>query len=162
MSIMDKGMKTLASMMRVAVWATISAMPMAGGAQSWNITSPGGADKAALSADIAGVDFDKTAGTVTVKGLGGEWSDVYAKAIGGMTFAKPATARQGATLANSGVELTEADGWNESAYAKWSLMDGATSYNVYVKGGQYADYTLADKGLVRNYGTYGRADIVGP
>ena len=190
MSIMDKGMKTLASMMRVAVWATISAMPMAGGAQSWNITAPGGADKAALSADnhsvrlsldkaqarlvatsgdayyynaadIAGVDFDKTAGTVTVKGLGGEWSDVYAKAIGGMTFAKPATARQGATLANSGVELTEADGWNESAYAKWSLMDGATSYNVYVKGGQYADYTLADKGLVRNYGTYGRADIVG-
>ena len=190
MSIMDKGMKTLASMMRVAVWATISAMPMAGGAQSWNFAAPGGADKGALSADnhsvrlsldkaqarlvatsgdayyynaadIAGVDFDKTAGTVTVKGLGGEWSDVYAKTIGGITFAKPATARRGATLANNGVELTEADGWNESAYAKWSLMDGATSYNVYVKGGQYADYTLADKELVRNYGTYGRADIVG-
>ncbi len=113
------------------------------------------------AADIAGIDFDKTAGTVTVKKLGGEWSDVYAKTIGGITFAKPATARQGATLANNGVELTEADGWNESAYAKWSLMDGATSYNVYVKGGQYADYTLADKELVRNYGTYGRADIVG-
>ena len=38
---------------------------------------------------------------------------------------------------------------------------GATSYNVYVKGGQYAEYTRIDRELVRDYGSYGRADILG-
>ncbi len=59
------------------------------------------------------------------------------------------------------VEITEAKGWLESAYVKWNLLQGAVSYNVYVKGGQYADWTKIDYELVRNYGTYGRADVVG-
>ena len=65
-------------------------------------------------------------------------------------------------LAHAGsVEVIEARGWLESAYVKFSLVDDAKTYNVYVKGGQYADYTKIDAQLVRNYGTYGRADVVG-
>jgi pectate lyase len=59
------------------------------------------------------------------------------------------------------VTITEAQGWLESLYAKWNLIDGANSYNVYIKGGQYDDWTQIDQQLVRNYGTYGRADVVG-
>ena len=65
-------------------------------------------------------------------------------------------------LAHAGsVEVVEARGWMQSAYVKFMLVDGAKNYNVYVKGGQYADYTKIDAQLVRNYGTYGRADAVG-
>ena len=65
-------------------------------------------------------------------------------------------------LAHAGsVEVVEARGWMESAYVKFMLVDGAKNYNVYVKGGQYVDYTKIDAQLVRNYGTYGRADAVG-
>ncbi len=59
------------------------------------------------------------------------------------------------------VQIAEARGWLESAYVKFGLLEGAKRYNVYVKGGQYDDYTRIDSSLVRNYGTYGRADIVG-
>ena len=59
------------------------------------------------------------------------------------------------------VQMTEARGWQESAYIKFNLMEGAKSYHVYVKGGQYDDYTQIDGQLVRNYGSYGRADVVG-
>ena len=48
-------------------------------------------------------------------------------------------------LANaSAVQIIEAKGWLESAYVKFGLLDGAKTYNVYVKGGQYADYTKID------------------
>ena len=59
------------------------------------------------------------------------------------------------------VQITEARGWLESAYVKFLPAEGAKSYNVYIKGGQYDDYTKIDPSLVRNYGTYGRADMVG-
>ena len=59
------------------------------------------------------------------------------------------------------VQIIEARGWLESAYVKFSLVDDAKTYNIYVKGGQYADFTKIDAQLVRNYGTYGRADVVG-
>ena len=68
---------------------------------------------------------------------------------------------QAGTITNNGVEITEAKGWLESAYIKFNLYTDAKTYNVYVKGGQYADYTKIDGQLVRNYGTYGRADVVG-
>lgn len=40
-------------------------------------------------------------------------------------------------------------------------FDGATSYRVQVKGENITAYTTIDQQLVRNYGTYGRADVVG-
>lgn len=65
-------------------------------------------------------------------------------------------------LANAAVvQIIEARGWLESAYVKFSLLENTKTYNVYVKGGQYVDYTKIDDHLVRNYGTFGRADVVG-
>ena len=59
------------------------------------------------------------------------------------------------------VQIIEARGWLESAYVKFGLQDGAKCYNVYIKGGQFDNFTLIDPSLVRSYGTYGRADMVG-
>lgn len=59
------------------------------------------------------------------------------------------------------VEIITAKGWRESAYITWKPFDGATSYRVQVKGENYSTYTTIDQPLVRNYGTYGRADVVG-
>jgi hypothetical protein len=44
---------------------------------------------------------------------------------------------------------------------KWEPYNGATSYAVYIKGGDYSTYTRLDNMLVRDYGSYGRADMVG-
>ena len=59
------------------------------------------------------------------------------------------------------VEIIDARGWRESAYVTWKPFDGATSYEVQVKGENITDYTTIDRPLVRDYGTYGRADAVG-
>lgn len=58
------------------------------------------------------------------------------------------------------VVITEAGGWFETSYVKWENMAEATNYEVYVKpvGGEYKKL---DRELVRNYGAYGRADMVG-
>ena len=65
-------------------------------------------------------------------------------------------------LAHAGVvQIIDARGWLESAYVNFTLSDDAKTYHVYIKGGQYADYTKIDDQLVRNYGTFGRADVVG-
>ena len=56
--------------------------------------------------------------------------------------------------------IRESGGWFESGYITFSLSDDAASYHVYCKpvGGEYRKL---DDALVRNYGTYGRADAVG-
>lgn len=71
--------------------------------------------------------------------------------VGGIAFAK----------AVSELNIIEAKGWQESLFVKWALIAGVDNYNVYVKGGNYADFTKIDNQLVRNYGIYGRADAVG-
>lgn len=63
--------------------------------------------------------------------------------------------------ASGKVEIIDARGWRESAYITWKPFDGATSYRVQVKGENITAYTTIDQQLVRNYGTYGRADVVG-
>ncbi|MBQ0034527.1 MAG: pectate lyase [Bacteroidales bacterium] len=64
------------------------------------------------------------------------------------------------TIANAAVNITKQAGWLETAYAEWAPLSGYTDYNVYVKptGG---NYTKIDKELVRNYGSYLRADALG-
>ncbi len=82
--------------------------------------------------------------------------------VAGISFKKAESGQEGEVVNIEGkVEITEAKGWLESAYVKFNKLDGAKTYNVYVKGGQYADYTKIDYQLVRDYGTYGRADVVG-
>lgn len=110
--------------------------------------------------DISSIDFDDKTGTV-VLAMTGKGQDVYNRTVQTLTFAKKTDIGQDPEIDNQGVEITEARGWLECACVKFNLMDGAKSYNVYVKGGQYADFTQIDVQLVRSYGSYGRADMTG-
>jgi pectate lyase len=56
--------------------------------------------------------------------------------------------------------ITESVGWLETAYVKWTPVTGADSYNVYYTGGGFTN-KLIDTQLVRSYGSYFRADILG-
>lgn len=58
------------------------------------------------------------------------------------------------------VVINEASGWLESAYVKWQPVQGASGYNVYYTGGGATDKKI-DTQLIRSYGTYYRADILG-
>lgn len=58
------------------------------------------------------------------------------------------------------VTINEYAGWLESAYVKWQPVSGATSYNVYYTGGGVTDRKI-DTQLIRSYGTYYRADVLG-
>ena len=78
-----------------------------------------------------------------------------------LAVALTTAASDSSVIQNNGVQITTAAGWNESLYAEWEHFEGADNYNVYVKGGQYADYTKIDGQLVRSYGSYNRADAVG-
>ena len=103
-----------------------------------------GSSKFYNTAEVQELTFDN--GVITAG------QDQYNNNVASIAFAKAITAK---------VNITEAKGWLESAYVKFDLYDNIQKYNVYVKGGQYAEYTVIDNELVRNYGTYGRADVVG-
>ena len=91
----------------------------------------------------------------------GAANDEYDATVKELSFAKAAERGESGEVTEKGITITESKGWQESAYAKWTLLSDAKSYNVYVKGGQYADYTKVDQQLVRHYGSYGRVDVVG-
>lgn len=61
---------------------------------------------------------------------------------------------------SAALTLKETGGWFESGYVTWELMEGASSYRVYYRI-QDGEYKQLDGSLVRNYGTYGRADVIG-
>lgn len=113
------------------------------------------------TADVARMDIDNARGTVTVSGKEGGWHDTFTEAVAGIDFMKAEGPGTAPALDNRGVTLTEARGWLEAAYVKWLPLEGASAYRVYVRGGQYADFTAIDSELVRNYGTYLRADVPG-
>jgi pectate lyase len=56
--------------------------------------------------------------------------------------------------------ITEASGWLESAFVKWTPAIGADSYNVYFSGMGIVNRKI-DTQLIRSYGTYFRADVLG-
>lgn len=64
------------------------------------------------------------------------------------------------TVIDNPLVVIAQDAWFESAFIEWQLISNAANYNVYIKseGGQYR---RINKNLVRNYGTFGRADMVG-
>lgn len=64
-------------------------------------------------------------------------------------------------IAQGAVQIKQANGWQESAYIEWAPLKGATNYKVYIKGGDIKEYKKLDDQLVRDYGTFGRADAVG-
>lgn len=58
------------------------------------------------------------------------------------------------------VTITESVGWLESAYVKWQTVSGAQSYNVYYSGNGLTNQKI-DNQLIRSYGSYFRADVLG-
>lgn len=56
--------------------------------------------------------------------------------------------------------ITQTGGWLECAFVKWTPVAGASSYNVYYSGGGQTNRQI-DTQLIRSYGTYFRADIIG-
>ena len=61
---------------------------------------------------------------------------------------------------NAAVQIQKAEGWLESAFVEWTASDSYSDYNVYVRP-EGGNYTALDKQLLRNYGTYFRADALG-
>ena len=112
--------------------------------------------------DDVSVEIDNDAETLTVNANDGSFSDVFTQTVEKLSFAEAAETGTEGTYENAdGIQILTAKGWHESVYAKWEAYSGATGYNVYVKGGQYSDYTQIDGMLVREYEDYYRADMVG-
>lgn len=110
------------------------------------------------TADIAKMTIDKD--TLYVRGS--DWQDVYYTPKN-VCFAKASGSNTGGKVSNEDgkVEITEAKGWLESAYVKFKKFGDCTLYHVYIKGGDYTDYTRIDSMLVRSYGDFYRVDMVG-
>lgn len=68
---------------------------------------------------------------------------------------------EGETTTTGDVVITKSAGWFESGYVEWTPVSGASGYNVYYKAASSGTYTKIDAMLVRNYGSYFRADAVG-
>jgi len=64
-------------------------------------------------------------------------------------------------IVSGDVTIIESRGWLETLFVKWEKLQGAASYNVYYKGGAVSDWIKIDNPLIREYGTYFRADILG-
>ena len=64
------------------------------------------------------------------------------------------------TILSQTIVITESSGWLESAFVKWQPIAEASSYNVYYTGEGITDRKIDTK-LIRNYGSYYRADIPG-
>ncbi|WP_291115428.1 T9SS type A sorting domain-containing protein [Flavobacterium sp. UBA6135] len=58
------------------------------------------------------------------------------------------------------ITITEQSGWLESGYLKWTPVEGVDSYKVFYTGGGFTDQII-DTQLIRSYGSYFRADIMG-
>lgn len=104
------------------------------------------------TSEVSAIEMNQTPGHVVVKTNSA--TDTYNGNVARISFAKKVN--PAAT-----VQVEGARGWLESAYVKFNHFAGATNYYVYVKGGQYSDFTRIDESLVRDYGTYNRADALG-
>lgn len=60
----------------------------------------------------------------------------------------------------SALTIKETEGWFESGYVTWELTEKASSYQVFCRASDGV-YERLDASLVRNYGSYGRADALG-
>ena len=120
------------------------------------VTTNSGSVKYYNTEDLSKVSFEGDKTVVTPLKSGAE-NDEYDATVKEISFAKKAEQGQDGTFDKQDgvVEITEAKGWQESAYLKWKAFDGATSYNVYV------DVKKIDAQLVRKYTNYYRADVLG-
>ena len=114
------------------------------------LTMKDGSQKYYDTESVTSIDFANGGADVTVNHTAGSYT--FKSQVQGVSFNK---------VVKGTIQVTEAKGWLESAYVKFGKLDGAKGYHVYVKGGPYSDYTKLVDQLVRDYGTYGRADMVG-
>lgn len=107
---------------------------------------------------------NQATGAFTVSAKNNDWFDTYVGKVSDVSFVKAQLESEDGEIDNTDkakVSLKAAQSWFQSAFVEWLPYEGATTYNVYVKGGQYSDFTKIDYQLVRDYGTYGRADALG-
>ena len=119
------------------------------------VTTNAGDVKYYNTADLTSVKFvgDKT----IIAPKSGAENDEYNASVQAISFAKKADQGESGDIDNPAgvIQITEAKGWQESAYLKWAPFEGASSYNVYV------DDKKIDAQLVRQYKSYYRADVLG-
>lgn len=67
----------------------------------------------------------------------------------------------GSLYSSAAVTLKDAQGWLETAWVEWTYTGSASSFNAYVSPASSESWTKLDHELLRNYGSYGRADALG-
>ena len=119
------------------------------------VTTKSGDVKYYNTADLTSVKFEGDKAIITPKS--GSENDEYNASVQAIRFAKKADQGESGDVENPAgvIQITEAKGWQESAYLKWAPFEGASSYNVYV------DDKKIDAQLVRQYASYYRADVLG-
>ena len=119
------------------------------------VTTKSGDVKYYNTADLTSVKFEGDKTIITPKS--GAENDEYDASVQAISFAKKADQGESGDVENpaSVIQITEAKGWQESAYLKWAPFEGASSYNVYV------DDKKIDAQLIRQYASYYRADVLG-
>ena len=119
------------------------------------VTTNAGDVKYYNTADLTSVKFEGDKTIITPKS--GAENDEYDASVQAISFAKKADLGESGDVENPAgvIQITEAKGWQESAYLKWAPFEGASSYNVYV------DDKKIDAQLIRQYASYYRADVLG-
>ena len=119
------------------------------------VTTNAGDVKYYNTADLASVKFEGDKTIIAPKS--GAENDEYDASVQAISFAKKAEQGESGEVENPAgvIQITEAKGWQESAYLKWAPFEGASSYNVYV------DDKKIDAQLIRQYASYYRADVLG-
>ena len=119
------------------------------------VTTKSGDVKYYNTADLTSVKFEGDKAIIAPKS--GAENDEYDASVQAISFAKKADQGESGDVDNPAgvIQITEAKGWQESAYLKWAPFEGASSYNVYV------DEKKIDAQLIRQYASYYRADVLG-
>ena len=119
------------------------------------VTTKSGDVKYYNTADLTSVKFEGDKAIIAPKS--GSENDEYDASVQTISFAKKADQGESGDIDNPAgvIQITEAKGWQESAYLKWAPFEGASSYNVYV-----GDKKI-DAQLIRQYASYYRADVLG-
>ena len=119
------------------------------------VTTKSGDVKYYNTADLTSVKFEGDKTIIAPKS--GSENDEYDASVQEISFAKKVEQGASGDFNNPAgvIQITEAKGWQESAYLKWAPFEGASSYNVYV------DDKKIDAQLVRQYKSYYRADVLG-
>ena len=119
------------------------------------VTTKSGDVKYYNTADLTSVKFEGDKAIIAPKS--GSENDEYDASVREISFAKKVEQGTSGDFNNPAgvIQITEAKGWQESAYLKWAPFEGASSYNVYV------DDKKIDAQLVRQYASYYRADVLG-